>query len=216
MGIVWPFLRYICFCFFRGKQRNFKHGLKRALRRKMDLRVSKSDQLIEEDPYLLLGYGMNSYFQIMLNLMCMMLIASLFAVPLMMRFAEFDALRTPLSLQIGFQVYSIGNMGGSESLCEVARIIDPRSQIQLQCAAGVISTSAIAENTDSPIFQAGVIPQNAESFGWCSSTAFQDPAKCSSFLKVDALKDKIDTTCNGKKSCSISNLKSYMPAAIQI
>ena len=64
----------------------------------MDLRVSKSDQLIEEDPYLLLGYGMNSYFQIMLNLMCMMLIASLFAVPMMMRFAEFDALRTPLSL----------------------------------------------------------------------------------------------------------------------
>ena len=37
---------------------------------------------------------MNPYFDIMLNLMCMMFIASLFAVPLMMSFAEFDALKT--------------------------------------------------------------------------------------------------------------------------
>ena len=36
------------------------------------MKVSKSDERIEQDPYLLLGYGMNSYFEIMLGLMCMM------------------------------------------------------------------------------------------------------------------------------------------------
>ena len=89
----------------------------------MDLKVSNSDLRLEKDPYLKLGYGMNSYFEIMLNLMCLMFIASLFAVPLMMRFAEFSALKTVT----GLQIYSIGNMGGSESLCEVTRIMDPRS-----------------------------------------------------------------------------------------
>ena len=47
MGVVWPFLRYICCCFLRGNRRSFKLGLKQALRRKMGLRVSKSDERIE-------------------------------------------------------------------------------------------------------------------------------------------------------------------------
>ena len=51
------------------------------------MKVSKSDERIEKDPYLLLGYGMNSYFEIMLGLMCMMFVLSLFAVPLMYRFS---------------------------------------------------------------------------------------------------------------------------------
>ena len=57
LGTVWPFLRYICCCCFSYK-RSFKSGLKRALRRKLDMKVSKSDERIEKDPYLLLGYGM--------------------------------------------------------------------------------------------------------------------------------------------------------------
>ena len=57
------------------------------MRRKLDMKVSKSDERIEQDPYLLLGYGMNSYFEIMLGLMCMMFVVTLFAVPLMYRFS---------------------------------------------------------------------------------------------------------------------------------
>ena len=56
---------------------------------------------------------MNSYFEIMLNLMCMMMIATLFAVPLMLKFSTFSA----LSSQPGLQIYSIGNMGGASTIC---------------------------------------------------------------------------------------------------
>ena len=94
MAIVWPFLRYICCCCFRGRRTSFNGGLKKALRRRMDLKISKSDERIEQDPYLLLGYGMNSYFEIMLSLMCMMLIVAMFAIPLMVRFSQFSALAT--------------------------------------------------------------------------------------------------------------------------
>jgi len=140
---------------------------------------------------------MNSYFEIMLSLMCMMLIVAGFAVPLMVRFSQFSALTT----QPGFHVYSIGNMGGAESLCEVARINDSHAQINLQCHAGQLSTKAIAANTGAPVFQAGVIPQSADSFGWCSASAFTDPAKCSSYLDVAGLEAKINEQCAGKKSC---------------
>ena len=150
---------------------------------------------------------MNSYFEIMLSLMCMMLIVTCFAVPLLMHFSKFSA----LAQQKGFHVYSIGNMGGAESLCEVARINDAHSQINLQCSAGILSTTAIAQDTERAIFQAGVIPQSSESFGWCSDTAFVDPANCSSYLDVAALEAMITSECAGKKSCSIRDIKSFMP-----
>jgi len=42
-------------------------GLKRALRRKLELKMPSSD--IEKNPFLLLGYGMESYFEIMKSLL---------------------------------------------------------------------------------------------------------------------------------------------------
>jgi hypothetical protein len=57
-----------------------------------------------------------------------------------------------------------------------------------------------------------VIPQNADSFGWCSASAFEDASNCSSFLDVSALTAKITKDCEGQKACLITDLRSYMPA----
>ena len=46
----------------KKRKKSFEGALKRAIRRKLELTVPKSDLLVEEDPFLLLGYGMNSYF----------------------------------------------------------------------------------------------------------------------------------------------------------
>ena len=75
-----------------------------------------------------------------------------------------------------------------------------------------MSTKAIAANTGQPIFQAGVIPQSATSFSFCSASAFTDPAECSSYLDVTALEAKIDEECAGKKSCQIKDISSFMPS----
>ena len=117
LSIVWPFLRYI-FCCCISRRKNFREAMKRSLRKKMALRISKSDTQIEEDPYLLLGFGMNSYFDIMLNLFCMMVLASFFAVPLMIIFSRYEALS---QTQYGFHIFSMGNMGGAESICQIAQ-----------------------------------------------------------------------------------------------
>lgn len=67
-------------------------GLKGALRRKLDMTVPKSDVAIENDPFLQLGYGMNAYFQIVIQLMCMMLLIMCVTVPVMLIYASHDHL----------------------------------------------------------------------------------------------------------------------------
>ena len=90
--VVWPFLKYLCFCLFRKRKPSFKLGLKRGLRQRLGIKVSKSDRLLEEDPYLRLGYGLNAYFDIILQLLYLMIFCMLVTVPLMFSFASFDAL----------------------------------------------------------------------------------------------------------------------------
>ena len=45
--VTWPFLKWICCCIYNKRKPNFKFGLKRALRRKLELKVCKSDIEIE-------------------------------------------------------------------------------------------------------------------------------------------------------------------------
>ena len=89
---AWPFLRYICCCLLKRRKKSFMLGLKGALRRKLDMSIPKSDLRIEEDPYLQLGYGMNAYFQIVLQLMCMVSCIMIVTVPLMLIYASHDSL----------------------------------------------------------------------------------------------------------------------------
>ena len=86
-------------------------------------------------------------------------------------------------------------MGGSDAICEVTRLTDAHAQISLQCSAGTITTTAIAANTQKPIFEVGVIPKSSDSFTYCSGSAFSDTAKCSSFLDTKALNAKITAKC---------------------
>ena len=62
MRQVWPCAQYCCCCCLSKKRRSFKQGLKHSLRLKLSVPNLKSDAILENDPYLLLGYGINSYF----------------------------------------------------------------------------------------------------------------------------------------------------------
>jgi len=89
---TWPFLKYICCCFIKRRKASFSGALKRSIRRKLELSVPKSDLRIEEDPFLLLGYGMNSYLQVMIELIILTGLFSLVTIPLMLSFSSFNAL----------------------------------------------------------------------------------------------------------------------------
>ena len=70
--------------------KSFKFSLKKALRHKMDISVPKHEIELDENPLLVLGFGINAYFKIiklMLYMMFWILVANL---PLFYIFSKYD------------------------------------------------------------------------------------------------------------------------------
>ena len=181
---AWPFLRYICCCLLKRRKKSFLLGLKGALRRKLDMSIPKSDLRIEEDPYLQLGYGMNAYFQIVLQLMCMVSCIMVVTVPLMLIYASHDG----LSQQPGysFNQYTLGNFGGSDALCAISTFDSEDQTIPLSCATGEIQTTTVADNTGKAIFDAGIIGASSKVSTVCTRSVIEND-KCSKFLDMDLM-----------------------------
>ena len=122
-------------------------ALKRAIRRKLEITVPKSDQRIEDDPFLLLGYGMNSYFEVMVQLMIMVGLISLVTIPLMMTLSSFGALEQFPGYN--FNQYTLGNIGGSDIFCSQSVFNTQETAMQLECPVGTtIDLTTVAANTD--------------------------------------------------------------------
>ena len=47
----------------------------------MKFKVPKSDIELLEDPYLILGYGINAYYDILYSLCCMFIWITIFSIP---------------------------------------------------------------------------------------------------------------------------------------
>lgn len=92
LRVVWPWLDYVCCCFINRKKKRFDISLKRSIRNRLNLDYSKSDQILDEDPYLMLGFGINSYFEIITQLMCMFAIITVIFVPIAWQNSQFGAL----------------------------------------------------------------------------------------------------------------------------
>ena len=183
-------------------------SLKSALRRKLGLSVPKSDQRFLDDPYLRLGYGMHSYLHFMLQLMVMMCWIMILSVPLMVFYATYSDLDVP-GLDYAFNKYSLGNMGASESLCHVKPVTSP-FPTKLKCSSGLISLDTVCDKTGEPIFDVGIIPKSTHVKTYCSNSAFDDPANCSSFINKPHLQRKVEELCVGRPDCMLGSLDKFI------
>lgn len=115
---VWPCLNFLCCCCLKKRKKNFNMALKRAIRRKLSMTIPKADILLEEDPFLMLGYGMNSYFQVMVQLMVLTALISFVMLPFMGTFSTF----TTLAAFPGYDYnqFTLGNIGGADAFCTQA------------------------------------------------------------------------------------------------
>lgn len=134
---VWPYLHYICCCLTRRRKKPFLLSLKKSLRSRLDIEMPKSDRRFMKDPFLRLGYGIHSYFLLMRQLMCMMCLVMILAVPLMFVYASHGAL-IHNSADYFFNQFSLGNIGGASSMCAVTGL---KSDIptKLMCSTGLVS-----------------------------------------------------------------------------
>lgn len=133
---TWPFVKYCCCCCLKKKKKTFMSGLKSSLRRKMDIPISKSDLRMQEDPFLVLGYGMNSYFKVVLDLLCMMLLIMGVTTVIMLIYSSYDGLASKSGAE--FNIYSLGNMGGARAFCATSTYQYEQMAIPIECHVGSI------------------------------------------------------------------------------
>ena len=78
-----------CACFRKclKKKPDFKHSLRKTLLGEMKIKMPKSENTLMDDPFLILGYGVNAYFDIMISLALMCFIVTLFMTPIMMLYS---------------------------------------------------------------------------------------------------------------------------------
>lgn len=105
--------------------------LKVTLMKEMRIKVPKADKSLIEDPFIILGYGVNSYFDTMwsLGLMCMAI--TVFMIPV---FYIYRANEVGQLDQSFINTFTLGNMGGATSICEVKRV--GTQTMSLGCPAG--------------------------------------------------------------------------------
>ena len=157
---------------------------------------------IEEDPFLLLGYGMNSYFEVMVSLMKMVVLIMFVTVPLMMTYGQFDALASFPGYE--YNKYTLGNVGGADAVCTQATFTHDATALSIDCPAGTtVSLNAVAQNTGAPIFDVGIISVDAPVNTYCANSAFsaEEGNVCSHHIKKDLLFGDLKTKCVGQSNC---------------
>ena len=129
--------------FNKNNEHTFEFQLRGAILEDMDIKMPKSDKEIEADPFLLLGFGVNSYFDVMLELMKMNLMITIFILPIFYCYSHNAQLGLkPMSGgKYAIEQFSLGNMGGAHVKCVPKAAVF--SSVIMSCATGRIDT----ENT---------------------------------------------------------------------
>ena len=81
------------------------------------------------------------------------------------------------------------------------------------CSTGVISLTAVGENTGKPIYDIGIIPESSDSNNLCTNKSFKDPARCSDYLDTNAIEVALKADCVGKASCTLTGLSSFIQSS---
>lgn len=66
---------------YQTKKPNFRFALRQSLMAEMKIKIPKSEEQLIQDPFLILGYGINAYFDVMFQLCLMFFTISLFFIP---------------------------------------------------------------------------------------------------------------------------------------
>ena len=53
---------------FKPKKSDYKHKLRQSMMKELDIKMPKSEEQIQDDPFLILGYGVNAFFDILMSL----------------------------------------------------------------------------------------------------------------------------------------------------
>ena len=93
----------------RKKGKDFKKAVRSILSKKLNIKIPKAEQDIEDEPFVMLGYGVNAYFNILKYLGIMFFMISLFSIPIFVIYSG-----NSVNMLTGLNKLSLGNLGGSD------------------------------------------------------------------------------------------------------
>lgn len=130
---ILPFLSYC-----KKRKPIFRSRMRQAILNDMGIKIPESEKEQDDEPFLQLGYGVNSYFDSMKMLGYMFIWISIFCTPLYIAFSS-NSMIGMKELVTGFkfktQQFTLGNMGGTESNCISTRL--EQKNLLLSCSNGI-------------------------------------------------------------------------------
>ena len=91
--------------------------------------------MTKKDPYLRLGFGMISYFNLLYSLICLFSLLTLLSIPSMLMFSTYHELDGVSNTR--YAKYSLGNMGYSQTKC--FQSILGANTLYMECKTGTIT-----------------------------------------------------------------------------
>lgn len=119
-----------------NRKPDFKRELRKTLLKEMKIKIPKGEAKLLKDPFLILGYGVNAYFDIMVSLSIMFCCITLFLAPVYANYAYNDIGAMKNYPSYGMNQFTLGNYGGASQLCLQKRI--QFEKMKLECPAGVM------------------------------------------------------------------------------
>lgn len=107
-----------------------------------------------EDPFLMAGYGVNAYFNVLDNFKIMFMMITLFSLPLFIIYGRHEGFKGWLSYPISR--FTMGNLGGSSMMCKHKVLGD---KIRLFCPPN--------SEIDANNAQFGILSNQFESHEYC-------------------------------------------------
>ena len=97
------------------------YALKEALLKEMKLEPPESDIHIRQNPWILLGYGVNAYFDILYYLCCCFVFVTIFSLPIYSLYSNEKGFSDE-GISRFLSRFSLGNLGGSSVTCAQNRL----------------------------------------------------------------------------------------------
>ena len=157
------------------------------MRSKLDIELPQSDLDLEEKPFLLCGFGINAFMDLTGGLGFLMLFLRILNIPLFYIYSQNGALSQDL-----LSTLTIGNLGGSDSICSHIPSNSEKSRMALRCNSGRINLNAHGSHL-SQITQMGIIPSGNLEVNACNQKAFTDPYNCTSYLNQERILEALQS-----------------------
>lgn len=136
--------------------------------------IPENDTDANESPFVMVGYGINAYFEILHSMMNMMIVLTCICLPIYFIYGQTDngLWEQHSSMQKFMGRFSMGNMGGSGVSCNHIKLKELELQhMYMTCPGNSVIDVYNEEIPEQPVMKQGVLSDDMTSNSYCTENA---------------------------------------------